>query len=101
MIIYNVTVKVDWAIHEEWLRWMKEEHIPDVLSTDLFIENAIYRLMDQEELDGVTYAIQYKCQSINDLKLYQSKYAVGLQQKHQEKYKDKFIAFRTVMEQIL
>ena len=41
MILYNITVNIDHDIHQEWLVWMKDIHIPDVLSTGLFIENKI------------------------------------------------------------
>ena len=33
MIIYNVTVGVDKSIEADWLAWMKEVHIPDVIKT--------------------------------------------------------------------
>ena len=36
MVIYNVTIKIDWSIHEHWLRWVREVHIPDVLATEMF-----------------------------------------------------------------
>ncbi|MBT6440423.1 MAG: DUF4286 family protein, partial [Flavobacteriales bacterium] len=26
MIIYNVTVKINNEVHDEWLQWMKETH---------------------------------------------------------------------------
>ena len=36
MIIYNVTVNVDEDVLSQWLRWMSENHIPDVMKTGLF-----------------------------------------------------------------
>ena len=27
MIIYNVTIKLDPEIHEDWLSWMRRHHI--------------------------------------------------------------------------
>ena len=36
MILYNVTVKIAKAVHDDWLEWMKTVHIPDVLKTNLF-----------------------------------------------------------------
>ena len=33
MIIYNVTSNIDESIHDEWLNWMRQEHIPQVLGT--------------------------------------------------------------------
>ena len=31
MFIYNVTVKVDWSIHEAWVQWMLNEHMPEMI----------------------------------------------------------------------
>jgi hypothetical protein len=41
MIVYNVTVNIDGAVEQEWLKWMKEVHIPEVLATD---EEKLYLL---------------------------------------------------------
>ncbi len=38
MIIYNVTVKIDLDVHDLWLKWMKEEHIPRVMETACFTD---------------------------------------------------------------
>lgn len=97
MIIYNVTVKVDLDIHEEWLKWMRDIHIPDVLKTGLFTESRICKVLVNEE-DGVTYAIQYTCKNMSDYKKYESEHAPRLQQEHREKYHDKALAFRTLLE---
>jgi len=97
MIIYNVTVKIDNEVHDEWLQWMKEVHIPDVMNTGLFVDNKICRVIKHEE-DGTTYAIQYTCKDMATLHKYQVHHAATLQADHTKKYKDKFVAFRTLME---
>ncbi|MGQ3086877.1 DUF4286 family protein, partial [Flavobacterium sp.] len=30
MIIYNVTINIDDSVHDKWLTWMMEKHIPEV-----------------------------------------------------------------------
>lgn len=35
-IVYNVTTKVELSIAEEWLTWLKDEHIPDLIKTGCF-----------------------------------------------------------------
>lgn len=97
MILYNVTVSVDEDIHQEWLRWMIEVHIPDVLSTGHFLENKVCRIEAFEE-GGVSYAIQYLAKSRTDYETYQSIHAPRLQQDVLSRYPGKFVAFRTVME---
>jgi hypothetical protein len=99
MIIYNVTVKVDHDVHDDWLSWMKEVHIPDVMRTGKFVEHQIAKVLVDDH-DGTTYAIQYKCSSMQDLESYQAEHAPALQRVHAERYKDKFVAFRTLLELI-
>ncbi|REJ85319.1 MAG: DUF4286 family protein [Bacteroidetes bacterium] len=98
MIIYNVTVNIDDSVHDEWITWMRSVHIPDVMNTGFFIENRMLRILGDEESGGHTYSIQYSCESMEKLKMYQEKYAPALQKAHSEKYKDKFVAFRTLLE---
>ena len=96
MFIYNVTVTLEKEIHSEWLKWMKKIHIPDVMHTGLFVENKICKVIT--EGSEITYAIQYTFHKMDDLNKYQKEFAPKLQQAHAEKFKDKFAAFRTILE---
>ncbi len=98
MIIYNVTVKIDLEVHDDWIHWMKTTHVPDVINTGLFSECKICRLLSVDESDGITYAFQYFCKDMASLEKYQQAHATKLQKDHTERYKDKFVAFRTLME---
>ncbi len=99
MIIYNVTVKVNHDIHEDWLSWMKHLHIPDVMETGLFLSYKLNRVIDSKnEGDGVTYAVQYECASMKDLHYYQVNHAKRLQAEHSAKYEGNYVAFRTLLE---
>jgi len=98
MILYNVTINIDSSVHDEWLEWMKSKHIPDVLATGLFIDNKIFRIITDDDEEGSTYSIQYYLNSMNDYEKYRDEFAGKLQEEHTGKYKDKFVAFRTIME---
>jgi hypothetical protein len=98
MILYNVTINIDNAVAEEWLQWMKEVHIPEIMATTYFIKNQIAQVMGDEDSGGKTYAIQYTARNMEDLMEYQREHAPALQAKHTERYKDRFVAFRTVLE---
>src|SRR5438105_7862776 len=98
MIIYNVTIKVDWSIHDEWLQWMKEEHIPDILATQLFYQHQLVRLLQVDETDGPTYAVQYYAHTIEDYNRYLALQSMLQHQRSLDKWGDKFVAFRTIME---
>ncbi len=97
-IIYNVTTKVSHAIHQDWLRWMREEHIPGVLATGCFSDATILRLKGVDDDEGPTYAIQYHACSEEDYERYLAGFATALRQQTIDKWGDQFIAFRTVMQ---
>jgi len=98
MIVYNITIQVEAGIEEEWLRWQKKEHIPDIMASGKFTEYKCYRLLEQDENDDVTYVIQYFSPSMKLYQDYIEQVAPTLRQKALERWGDKFIAFRTVME---
>ena len=98
MIIYNVTINVDEDIHQEWLQWMKEVHIPNVLRTGMFADSRVLKLLVEEESGGVTYAIQYTCADMATFNEYERTYAPALRAEVMEKYPDKFVTFRTLLE---
>ena len=50
MIIYNLTINIDESVHNDWLEWMKSNHIPDVMRTGMFKENKLLRLLGDDHL---------------------------------------------------
>lgn len=97
MFIYNVTVNIDPSVHDQWLSYMTSTHIPDVLKTGCFIDNRLCKLLNVED-EGFTYSIQYTFLNMEDFDRYQKEFAPALQAEHKEKFKDKFVAFRTLLE---
>jgi hypothetical protein len=57
MIKYNVTIKIPDALAEEWLHWMQQVHIPDVMSTGLFDSGSINELLEYEDDPDRTFSI--------------------------------------------
>ena len=100
MVIYNVTLKVELEVANAWVEWMKNVHMPDLLSTGLFVDCQLCKLLEQEEEDGITYSAQYKCKSINEYNNYIENHAEAMRDKAFKLFGGKFIAFRSVMEVI-
>jgi hypothetical protein len=94
MIIYNVTANIDESIHDEWLSWIKD-HIPKVLATGKFTEAKLTKVLVKEEMGGVTYSIQYRAKSREDLDNYYRYDAEKLKSEGLQKFSDKMLAFRT------
>ena len=99
MIIYNVTININDDVHDEWLQWMNEVHIPDVMSCGLFTHARMCKLLVDEE-EGTTYAIQYTAKAMSDYEQYRDVFAPALQAATMKKFNDKFVAFRTLLEVI-
>jgi len=100
MIIYNVTVNIEESVEQEWLQWMKDTHIPDVMKTGMFLSSKMTLVLVEEQMGGKTYSIQYTCKSKETLDEYEQNYAPALQKDHNDKYQGKFVAFRTLLEVI-
>ena len=98
MFIYNVTIKIAHSIHDEWLQWMKEVHIPEVMNTGCFEKFVFVRLLETDEEEGPTYAVQYYASSKAGYNRYIELYAPALRKAGMDKWGDRFIAFRTLME---
>jgi hypothetical protein len=99
MIIYNVTTNIDNNVREEWLQWMKDKHIPDVMATGHFMEYRFCKVLVDEE-QGTTYSAQYTCATMKDLEEYRTKHGPRLQKEVADKYGDKAVSFRTLLEVI-
>ncbi|MFD1094715.1 DUF4286 family protein [Salegentibacter chungangensis] len=97
MYIYNVTINVQEDIHDKWVKWMKEEHIPDMLNTGKFTKALMTRVLVQEEMGGITYSVQYTAESKQMLQQYYIENSEELREKSKP-FEGKFVAFRTELE---
>lgn len=98
MIIYNVTIKLQAGIHSPWLAWMQQEHIPAVVATGCFENAKLLRLLDIDDEEGPTYAVQYFAAARADYDRYIEKFAAEMREESFRKWGDSFIAFRSIME---
>lgn len=98
MFIYNVTNKVNHSIAMLWLHWLKEEHIPDIINTGCFTQAVILHLLEADDEEGITYAVQYHCENKSMYNRYIENYADDMRKKAIDKWGNKFIAFRSVMQ---
>ena len=94
MYIYNVTLSIDESIHNEWLQWI-QQHIPEVLATGKFISAKLTQVLVEEEMGGVTYSVQYRAKSREDLDAYYQQDADRLRTDGMRRFADKMLAFRT------
>jgi hypothetical protein len=100
MILYNVTVNISRMAEQEWMEWMKTVHIPEVMATGLPVAHKMLRLLTEVENEGTTYSVQYTFATMDDYFDYEKNHQAELQQKHHTRYKDRYVAFRTLLEEV-
>ena len=100
MIVYNITTKVHKVIDADWLQWQKREHIPEIMATGFFASFSIFRLLEQDDSEGNTYAIQFNASSTDNYRQYTEQHAPLLRKKALDKWGNQVISFRSVLEVI-
>jgi len=100
MIIYNVTINIENSLQQDWLNWMKTDHIPKVLATGKFKDAKLTRVLIEEEMGGVTYSVQFCAHSRQTLDSYYDDDDDGLRLDGLKKFGDKMLSFCTELEVI-
>ena len=98
MIIYNVTINIDENIHQSWLNWMQNKHIKDVIATGKFSSARMVKVLVEEEMGGLTYAVQFTTDSKETLQRYYNEDAPRLREESAKLFGNKMLAFRTELE---
>lgn len=96
-IVYSVTVKPDQDIEQEYVKWLQEEHIQEVLTTGCFDDFRFFKVLAEDERDGSSYNIQYVTTDMTRYFDYINNFAPLMRSKGKEKFGEKFHAFRTVL----
>lgn len=100
MIIYNVTTNIHESVHDQWMTWMQEKHIKDILATGKFTSARMVKVLIEEEMGGTTYSIQYTTDSKETLEKYYQEDAPSFREEGAKLFGDKMLAFRTELELI-
>lgn len=99
MIIFNDTVIVEEGVHQKWLKWMQEVHIPAIMATGHFKSYQILNVIDSPN-EGVTYCVQYHTDSIDEFNHFYGKHLHRLQEAHNQAFENQFVIFNTLMQTV-
>ncbi|MBZ9628282.1 DUF4286 family protein [Psychroflexus sp. CAK57W] len=97
MFIYNVTTNIEENVHDEWVNWMKNKHIPSMLNTGKFVSATMSRVDVVESMGGITYSVQYKIKDKATLERYFEEDAEELRAQTKP-FEGQFVSFKTEME---
>lgn len=98
MMIYNVTTKVHHTICHDWLNWIKDQHIPDLVGTGCFTHAVVLHLIEADDEEGKTFAVQYHTTDVLLYEKYIATHADEMRKRSFDKWGDRIISFRTLME---
>lgn len=97
MVLYSVHITVRHEAYEEYLEWLKTEHIQEVLACPGFVSaDLCFRKGGNLEASSKEIRINYLIQNEDALKLYVKEYAMPLREKGLEKFPGQFSAQREV-----
>ena len=99
MIVYNDTVILDDTVEQEWLDWMKNVHIPLVMSTGYFSSYRLLNIIDSPN-EGITYCVQFNADTIEQFQEYYTKHLFKHQDLHQQQFNERFVLFNTLMKTV-
>ena len=100
MFVYNITFKIENDYLQEWMDWMKNVQIPDILATKCFYDHRFYELMEMNEEDGRTFVVQFFANSKSDYNRYKELYHPSLRHRSVKKWKDHLVSFRTLLKNV-
>ncbi|WP_026956035.1 DUF4286 family protein [Algoriphagus vanfongensis] len=100
MILYNITFSVANEITEDFVSWMKNTHIPEIFATGLFTDHKFYRLLNSPDDSTTNFSIQFFAENTNKLIEYENRFANALRTQTVQRYGEKALAFRTLLESI-
>jgi hypothetical protein len=103
MFIFNVTTHVEHSAETQWLEWMNNIHLPDMIKTGKFNKAILFRVITDQNEDqgGTSYAAQYHCNDRSKYEAYLKEDAPLLRKEALEKFGTSILSFRTELEQII
>jgi len=95
-VIYSVTLQVNHDAVTEWLGWMLEAHIPEVMATGCFEAYEMRQQLEPSVEGRETFEIRYLCASMGTYRRYEEQYASHLQAAHNARFGGRFEAIRRI-----
>ena len=97
MIIYNTTFHADHSHKEEFVQFLKQTYIPRAIEGGLLKDAQLAKVMGNEE-EGVSYALQFKTESLDTLDLWNGRVGMELTAMIAQKFQHKVAGFSTLLE---
>lgn len=98
MLIFNTTFLVSDKVHGPWLKWVREQHIPFMLESEMFSNPQVAKVLSNEDQDGTSYSVQFHVSDMKTLEDWHMLHATTFQRNFSGKFGTDAIFFATVLE---
>ncbi len=98
MLILNTTFLVSDEIQNQWLEWVREQHIPFMLNTKYFIKPQIAKIISNDATDGTSYSVQFQINNRETLEKWQREFAGKFEQNCYKIFGNEALFFSTILE---
>lgn len=100
MIVFNTTYHVDDSVHDEVIKYFKEEFIPKAVETGLLREPHLYLIHAQHEESGQSYSLQFRAKNLETLEKWMLEEGEKLQGALISRFGNKACGFMTFLEEV-
>jgi hypothetical protein len=98
MFIFNTTYLVSDKVHDTWLNWVREQHVPFMLDSTYFTKPQVARVVTSDKEDGTSFSVQFYVQDMQTLKKWHNEYSSLFQENCSQHFGTEVIFFTTVLE---
>lgn len=100
MLIYNTTYQVDTDNARNFVIWLHEVYIPQAESNDWLKNARLCRILSHKEENSECFSLQWEVEDTRALHQWHTSCGMALNAEMLKVFKDKVIAFSTLMEVI-
>ena len=100
MLIYSVYLTLQQEIESEWLEFMQNKHIKDVMTTGCFTDYELIRELNSSEPGKVSFRVDYHVLDIEKMDEYLNDFSAELRNDVVSRFEGKFSAERKIYEVI-
>lgn len=98
MLVFNTTYHIEEKSKKNFLIWIEEYYIPQVLKSDLLKNPKMMKVLSNQEDSTSTYSLQWEVEDSKVLHTWYSQYGAEINKEMTSIFKDDVIGFPTLLE---
>jgi len=100
MLVYNTTYHIEEKAIANFLIWIKESYIPEVMKTELLSNPRLCKVLSHNEAGSETYTLQWEVESSGILHRWHQLQGAELNKELTAIFKEKVVGLPTLLEVI-